>query len=135
MDLYFKRWEIEVYYRDEKTVLESTRFHAKTVNGVLQEMYAIAIMSVLARTLMHLSSEIALEGKHMPQFKNAVIALSSDVGQLVSDDPETTAWIFKELLQEISRVVYHRPMKKRPNQPRVNKGPNNKWKYRKRRKS
>lgn len=134
-DLYFKRWEIEVYYRNEKTVLDVTKFHARTVNGVLQEMYAIATMSVLARTMMHLSSEIILEGKRMPQLKNAMIALSSDVGQLVSDDPETAAWIFKELLQEISRVVYHSPLIKRPSQPRVNKGPNNKWKYRKRRKS
>jgi len=134
-DLYFKRWEIEVYYRDEKTVLDATRFHSKTVNGVLQEMYAIAIMSVLARTMMHLSSEFILHGKHMPQFKNAIIALSCDVGQIVSDDPETAAWIFKELLQEISRVVYHRPSMKREPQPRVNKGPNNKWKYRKRSKS
>lgn len=134
-DLYFKRWEIEVYYRDEKIVLNATQFHSRTVNGVLQEMYAIAIMSVLARTMMHLSSELILHGKHMPQFKNAIIALSSDVGQLVTDAPETAAWIFKELLQEISRVVYYRPLMKRQPQPRVNKGPNNKWKYRKRRKS
>lgn len=134
IDLYFKRWEVEVYYRDEKIILDAIKFHSRTVNGVLQEMYAIAIMSVLARTIIHLSSEFILEGKHMPQFKNTIVALSSDVGHLVSDDPEKAALIFKELIQEISRVVYHRPLMKRQPQPRVNKGPNNKWKYRKRRK-
>lgn len=135
IDLYFKRWEIEVYYRHEKTVLGVTKFHARTVNGVLQEMYAIAIMSVLARTMMHLSSTLIFDGKHMPQFKNTIYALSSDVGQLVSDDPEAAARIFEELILEISKIVYEKPLKQRPSQPRVNKSPNNKWQEHKRRKS
>jgi len=134
-DLYFKRWEVEVYYRDEKTVLNATKFHTRTVNGVLQEMYAIPVMSLIARTLMHLSLEKNLENKQMPQFKNSIIALSSELGLFVSNEIERAISIFKELLQEMLRVPYPKTAKKRPSTRRVNKSPNNKWKDNKRQKS
>ena len=53
--------------------------------------------------------------------------LSSDAALLVPDDPQKAVVIFKELLAEISRVKYYRSKKPRPSQPRVNKGPVNKW--------
>lgn len=131
-DLYFKRWEVEVYYRDEKTIQDVTQFHSKTVNGVLQELYAVAIVNVIARTLAYISSKSILQEKHVPQFKNAVFALSADIGFLASDDPEKAACILEELLQEIARVIYYKPKVKRPSAARVNKSPNNKWKHKKR---
>lgn len=62
IDLYFKRWRVEEYYRDEKVTFEIERFHSKTVNGILQEFYAAMIMSVISRTLMALSSQLFLSG-------------------------------------------------------------------------
>ena len=53
--LYFKRWEVESYYRDEKVVLEIEGFHGKTSNSIRQELFAAMIMSVISRTLMALS--------------------------------------------------------------------------------
>lgn len=125
--LYSRRWEIENYYRDEKITLELERFHSKTVNGILQEFYAAMIMSVISRTLMVLSSQLFLFGKQEAQFKNTVLTLASEAALLVPDDAERAAKIFTELLQEIARVKYYRPKKRRPTQPRVNKGPLNKW--------
>jgi len=62
IQLYFKRWEVESYYRDEKVYLDVIKFHCKNANGIYQELFASVIMSVIARTLMVLSSkEIEIE--------------------------------------------------------------------------
>lgn len=56
IDLYFKRWDIETYYRDEKESLQIETFHSRTVNGVLQELFAVVFLAVIARLLMAYSS-------------------------------------------------------------------------------
>ncbi|MCP4104651.1 MAG: IS4 family transposase [Desulfobacteraceae bacterium] len=124
--LYFRRREVEGYYRDEKTVAETEKFHSQTVNGILQELFAIMIMSVISRTLMVLSSELSGRGAYEFQFKNAVMTLASEAAVLVPDDPEKAAEIFNEILSEIARVKYYRPKIPRPSQPRVCKKPLNK---------
>jgi len=59
--LYRRRWEVENHYRDEKVCLDIETFHTLGVNGVHQELFAVAIMAVIARTLMALSMELAFE--------------------------------------------------------------------------
>lgn len=127
VSLYFKRWEIEVHYRDEKITLEIETFHSKTINGVLQELYAAMIMSVISRTLMILTSEQLYAGKTEFQFKNAIMAVASDAAAFVAKDPEKMIVVFQEILIEISRVKYYRPKKLRPPQPRVTKKSMKKW--------
>ena len=127
IDLYFRRWEVENYYRDEKLTLEIEKFHSKTVNGILQELYAAMIMSVISRTLMAMSSQLFFSGKQELQFKNAILTLASEAAFLVPDDAQRAASVFQEILLEISRVKYYRPKILRPSQPRVNKRPVNKW--------
>jgi hypothetical protein len=128
--LYFRRWEVENYYRDEKVTLEVERFHSRTVNGIMQELMAAAVMSVLSRTLMVLADDdIEETEKSMPepQFKNAIMTLASDLAVLVPEDPEKAIEIFVEIMAEIRRVKYYRPKTPRPSQPRVCKRPVNKW--------
>ena len=127
IDLYFRRWEVENYYRDEKITLEIERFHSKTVNGILQEFYAAMIMSVISRTLMVLSSQLFFSGRKELQFKNAVLTLASEAALFVPDDPQKAITIFEEILVEIARVKYYRPKRPRSSQPRVNKRPLNRW--------
>lgn len=127
IELYFRRWEVESYYRDEKVTLEIEKFHSKTVNGILQELHAVMIMSVISRTLMALSSQWFFSGKKELQFKNAILTLASDAAFLVPDDPQRAAMIFEEIIVEMSRVKYYRPENPRAPQPRVNKKPVNKW--------
>jgi hypothetical protein len=127
INLYFQRWEVENYYRDEKVILDIEKFHSETANGILQELYAVMIMSVITRTTMALSAQWFYSGKQELQFKNAILTLASDAAFLVADDPEKAAVIFKEIIAEISRVKYYRPKNQRASQPRVNKQPVNKW--------
>lgn len=124
--LYFRRWEVENYYRDEKTVLEIEEFHCKSCNSVRQELFAAMIMSVIARTLMVLS-QILVGDPREPQFKNAIMTLASEAAVLTADDPVRAIYVFQDILEEIRRVVYYRPKKTRPSLPRVTKRSLNKW--------
>ena len=127
VDLYFRRWAIESYYRDEKIFLGLETFHSKTENGIRQELFAVMIMSVITRTLMVLDSDQYPQQKSQPQFKNAVMTLASDAALLASECPEAAIAIFQEVLNEIARVRYYPPKVPRPSPPRVSKKPINKW--------
>lgn len=130
IDLYFRRWEVETYYRDEKVTLELERFHSRTVHGIMQELMAAAVMSVLSRTLMVVADDGIEETEKStpePQFKNAIMTLAADLAVLVPNDPETAVAILVEIMTEIRRVKYYRPKTPRPSRPRVCKRPLNKW--------
>ena len=127
IDLYFRRWAIEDHYRNEKMVLEIEKFHGQTPNSIRQELFGIVIMSVIARTLMVLTSKVHGSKGAEFQFKNAVMTLAKEAAVLVPDDPEKAVEIFSEILREIKRVRYYRPKSPRPSRPRVTKRPPNKW--------
>ena len=130
--LYFDRWEIETYYRDEKVTLEIERFHSRTPNGIRQELFAAPIMTVIARTLMTIAAnQFLYEAQHC-QFTHAILTLASEAALLVPDDPEQTIVIFQEVLQELARVTYYPPKTQRPSHPRINKHPVNTWSKRNR---
>jgi hypothetical protein len=142
-DLYRRRWEVENHYRDEKVHLDIETFHTLSVNGVRQELFAVVIMAVIARTLMALSMELAFEEEAAssmpasstesrrtvpePQFKHAIFCLAQDAAMLVADDPQRALDLFAELLEQIGQVKYYRPRNPRPAQPRVSRQNISKW--------
>ena len=142
-DLYRRRWEVENHYRDEKVHLDIETFHTLGVNGVRQELFAVAIMAVIARTLMALSMELEVEEKAAssmpasstesrrtvpePQFKHALFCLAQDAAALAADDPQRALDLFAELLAQIGQVKYYRPTNPRPAQPRVSRQTISKW--------
>ena len=142
-NLYRRRWEVENHYRDEKVCLDIETFHTLGVNGIHQELFAVAIMAVIARTLMALSMELAFaeeaassipasstESRRTvpaPQFKHAIFCLGQDAAMLVADDPQRALDLFAELLEQIRQVKYYRPTNPRPAQPRVSKQNISKW--------
>lgn len=127
VDLYFRRWEVETNYRNEKVVLEIEQFHGKSPNSIRQELFAVTIMSVIARTLMVLTSRVHRSSTAEFQFKNAIMTLAGEAAVLAPDDPDKAVAIFSEILAAISRVKYYRPKRPRASQPRVTKRPINKW--------
>ena len=126
IELYFRRWAIEDHYRTEKVVLQIEKFHGKTSNSIRQELFAVVIMSVIARSLMVLTDRVHGAGTAEYQFKNAIMTLAAEAAMLVPDDPEKAVEVFSEILRAISRVKYYRPKSPRPLQPRVTKSPPNK---------
>lgn len=127
VDLYFRRWAIESHYRDEKTVLNIETFHSRTENGIRQELYAVLIMTVIARLLMTQDSPTNSGPSSTPQFKNAVMTLASEAALLAAEHPHIAIPFFQELLDEIARVRYYPPKTPRPNCPRICKKSINKW--------
>ncbi|MFH1147820.1 MAG: IS4 family transposase [Pseudomonadota bacterium] len=127
IDLYFRRWEIEGHYRDEKIVLEVEVFHGRTCNSIRQELFAASIMTVISRTLMVAPFEVLGSETKEFQFKNTIMTLASEAAVLTSDDPEKAIAIFREIIKELARVKYYRPKVPRPAQPRVTKKNLNKW--------
>jgi hypothetical protein len=124
--LYFKRWEVESYYRDEKVILEVEEFHGKSSNSIRQELFAAMIMSVISRVLMIMSQTLASDQRE-PRFKNAVMTLASEAAVLAAEDPTRAVMVFQDILEEIRRVIYYRPKGPRASQPRVTKRSHNKW--------
>ena len=127
IELYFKRWGVENHYRDEKVILEIEKFHSESCNGIMQEFFAILIMSVISRVLMILTSKYFSPSPIEPQFKNAIMNLASDAAILTPDFPEKALEIFEDIIREISRVKYYKAKESRPSQLRVSKKPFNKW--------
>lgn len=132
-DLYRRRYRIEEQYRDEKVIQQIETFHGKTENSIRQELLAVVIMTTIAKILTAtVADEEQMKGC-VPQAKHAIIALATDAAVLVPHDPHKAFKIFGEILSELRRIRYYFPKKPRPQYPRVNKGPANKWQIRKQR--
>lgn len=127
IDLYYKRWEVETYYRDEKIVLDVESFHSRTKEGILQELFAAMTMTVISRVMAAFCESIHNLPPKQVQTKNAIIALAHEAALLVPDHPEKALDIFLDLIKQMRRVKYHRPKKPRSPQPRITKKNRNKW--------
>lgn len=130
INLYFRRWAVETYYRDEKETLRIETFHSMSANGIRQELFASVAMAVIAQILTVLAAdECQVPTDAKPQFKNALITLAHEAAILVPKDPVIALRIFEDILKSIARVKYYRPTKRRPSPPRVCKQPPNKWTF------
>ncbi len=125
-DLYKKRWSVETYYAHEKVSMSVDRFHSKKSNGVKQELFASCIMTLVAKTIAAINTQEDNIGVIEPQIKNAVLVLSSNISlincrEFVKDKYQN--WLFEQMIS----ITYL--YKKKPRSyPRINKGPKNKWK-------
>ena len=129
--LYWRRWAVETHYRDEKTLQHIEPCHSHTPDGIRQELFAILIGWVMARTLTALSvpseSIETAQSTVRPQLKNALMSFAREAALLTPAHPEKAIVILQELLNAIRQVKYYKPKSQRPSRPRVNKQPANKW--------
>jgi Transposase DDE domain len=129
--LYWRRWAVETHYRDEKTLQHIEQFHSRTPDGIRQELFAILIGCVIARTLTALAvpSEAIETTQSLvrPQLKNALMSFARDAALLIPAHPAQAFVILQDLLHAIRQVKDYKPKAPRPSRPRVNKQPTNKW--------
>ena len=129
--LYWRRWAVETHYRDEKTLQHIEHFHSRTPDGIRQELFAILIGCVIARTLTALAvpSESLETAQSLvrPQLKHALMSFARDAALLIPAHPAHALVILQELLHTICQVKDYKPKTPRPARPRVNKHPANKW--------
>lgn len=124
-NLYYDRYRIEEYFRHEKCVIEIEHFHTKDPNGIRQELLAAAIVSIIARLMVNITTNQHQAGR--PQFKNAVLTLALDAALLTASCIGVATIYFNKLLGRIARIKYYKPKKKRRPYPRVTMGNPNKW--------
>jgi len=127
ISLYFKRWEVETNFRNEKQSLNIETFHSKSYNGVMQELYAICILNLISRIISaKLVDEENIQKKE-PQYKHSIVTIANNITAFLTKKIDFGLKIFKVMINEILSVLYYKEDKKNKSQPRVNKSANSKW--------
>ena len=130
ISLYRKRWGIETMYGHLKESIKIEKFHAKTYNGVMQEVYAhLLVISLAALISCQSSKKLKLDSKkESPNFKSAIRVIRRHLDKIVGvgSIPMERAQEYAEVMvEEVGRILW----KKQPGRsyPRVSKQPINKW--------
>lgn len=129
-DLYRTRWNIETMYGRVKNVLEIGKFHSRSLNGVMQEIYAhLLIISLTALIELQASEKIGLDrARAVPNFKAAThvvrrhLAVIVDAGNI---SPRRVAELADRMVEEAGRILW----RKQPGRsyPRVSRQPIKSW--------
>ena len=107
LDLYRRRWEVELFFRLEKgEYLGHHQFHARNADGVRQEVFALLLFVTLSRTLMAAAAEI----HHVPyeriSQKGALLAAATRfIVLLLQRTPERATKTLHALLRRIARCL------------------------------
>ncbi len=125
--LYRMRWEVELFFRLEKgDYLGHGQFHARTPDGVRQEVYAMLLYVALTRHLMATASVVHRRPYQEVSQKGAILATSAYLVRLMlASEPRAARDWLRRLLTRISRLVE----KKRPGRsfPRRSLKPPPRW--------
>ena len=132
LDLYSRRWRIETMYARVKTLLQVQGFHARTVNGVYQEVFAnLLILSMTAAISLRAAKLKGVDPNQItPNFKNATEVLKRNLFITTGSLPLTPNELKQRALWIINQVV-RVLCKKQPGRsyPRYSRQPLNRWPY------
>jgi DDE family transposase len=110
-DLYQRRWQIELFYRLEKSDYVGHRqFHAKYPEGVRQEVFAFLLFTAISRTLMAAASEASGASYERISQKSAILATARCLTVLLLEvEPHRVRQILAALLNRIAARLDPRP--------------------------
>lgn len=135
--LYKERWSIETMYGRVKNILKLEKFHARSFNGIMQEIYAtLLIISLTAAIEYEASKARRLDReKIIPNFKAAMQVVYRYLHAVVGTTrltTKTTRDIAIQMIEEAGRILW----KKQPGRsyPRVSRQPIKSWNLCKQRK-
>jgi hypothetical protein len=129
--LYARRWNIETLYGRVKNLLALERFHSRTRNGVLQEIFAnLLVLSLTALVVLAAARALRLDPDvAVPSFKSGSAVIRRHLLQAILCGKHLSSRkarrIARALIFEASQIVW----KKQPGHryPRVSKQPINSW--------
>jgi Transposase DDE domain len=126
-DLYQRRWQIELFYRLEKSDYVGHRqFHAKNPEGVRQEVFAFLLFVAISRTLMAAASKGSGVCYERISQKGALLATARVLTViLLHSDPLRARQILDCLLSRLSRRMDPKPRKR--SCPRRSFKPRSRW--------
>lgn len=131
LKLYRSRWVVETMYGRVKNLLKLESFHSKSVNGVMQEIYAnLLVISLTALIALAAARQLKLDPEvAVPSFKNAQAVVRRHLFEVILVHPkptrDTARALAQQLIEEATRVIW----KKQPGRsyPRVSKQPIKCW--------
>lgn len=126
-DLYQKRWQIELFYRLEKSDYVGQRqFHAKNPEGVRQEVFAFLLFTAITRTLMAAAAEGSAAPYERISQKSAILATARVLtAVLLESDPARAREILARLLSRIATRLDPKPRQR--SCPRRSFKPRSRW--------
>lgn len=124
--LYLKRWRIETMYYRVKELLQAQTFYARSLNGVMQELWAnFFVLGLTAHVVGQ--SRLVSKSLKVPNFKNAVEVVRRHLHSAVSlKVTNGEANRIAELMIDQVRAVVVRQQPGRKN-PRLSKQTINRW--------
>ena len=130
--MYFRRWDIETSFREDKRLLGSTNSRAKTKNAFTNELLSLHIY----RIIMAIIAAITVKKTGMPTWEN------DRAERLVTTQLIVTAWVIIEMaitsppqgvdkMTDFIREIIRDSQKKRPGRSakRICKGREGVWKH------
>ena len=103
VELYRLRWQAEEYFKLEKSLyFDQRQFHAKSAQGIRQEILAQAIYVVVARFLLAVAAEHVNVDRRELSVKSAVLALAVYLTRLCLDDPARAVHCLPRMLERIA---------------------------------
>lgn len=133
LSLYQKRWSVETLYGRVKNLLNLEKFHARTYNGVMQEIFAnLLILSLTAIAVTAVVAEDKVDIKAtLPSFKNAAESVRRHLFFVVDRrihgiKPKK---VMRQILAEVRAIMY--PIRPGRSYPRVSMQPIKSWNLKK----
>jgi hypothetical protein len=129
-DLYRRRWQIELFYRLEKSdYVGHHQFHAKYPEGVRQEVFAFLLFTAITRTLMAAAAKTAKAPYERISQKSSILATARVLTVLLlRSEPDQARRILAQLLRHIAGRLdptpRQRACERRSFKPRSRWGPN-----------
>ncbi len=110
LSLYKRRWSVETLYGRVKNLLNLEQFHARSYNGIMQEIFAnLLILSLTAVAVIAVveEDEVDIEAT-LPSFKNAAESIRRNLFSVIDHRIEgiTPKKLMKQILEEVRAVMY-----------------------------
>lgn len=130
IELYKQRWNIETTYHRVKALLKLENFHARSINGIYQEIYAnLLVISMVAMLQTTAAKQKKMDlTKRVPNFKNATEVMRRYLVYFIyfqDSSKQEKEEIAQNIIDEVAKIIY----RKQPDRhyPRVSKQAPNKW--------
>lgn len=107
LELYLYRWRIETLYYRSKELLKIETFHAKTVNGVLQEIWANLVILSLMAIMTSLAKRQVKGSLRHPSFKGALEVIRRNFFFFVSVSrrQKSLVQMLEEMLRQTASIT------------------------------
>jgi len=109
VELYQRRWTVETLYGRVKNLLSLEKFHSRSYNGVMQEIFAnLLVLSLTALAVAAVVDEDGIDtAELLPSFKNAAESIRRHLFAIVDHRIEgKRREIVEAILAEVRHVMY-----------------------------